>query len=170
MNTTAAATEARVTTATIRTWCRRGVIAATKTAGKWVIDVASLARRIAIGTRKAATKAKTFALTADHCIKLGGRRWQRGSMDRIYFSHWSEHAGLELIHYNSGGICAATWQGQSISNAQAGKILDSIHKFYFDVADGKLYARFGHIESRIAPAAAVFSAACHGIRTAAAAL
>lgn len=56
MNTTAAATEAHVTVATIRTWCRHGVIAAVKMAGRWVIDTASLARRIAIGamrTRKA---------------------------------------------------------------------------------------------------------------------
>jgi hypothetical protein len=57
MNTTTAATQAHVTTATIRTWARRGVIAATKRAGRWIIDAASLAHRIAIAalkTRKAA--------------------------------------------------------------------------------------------------------------------
>ncbi|MFI0156173.1 helix-turn-helix domain-containing protein [Streptomyces lydicus] len=54
MNTTTAAAQAKVTVATIRTWCRRGVIAATKTAGKWVIDTASLARRIEIGARRMA--------------------------------------------------------------------------------------------------------------------
>lgn len=56
MNTTAAALQANVTTATIRAWARRGVIAAVKTAGRWVIDTASLAHRIAIAamrTRKA---------------------------------------------------------------------------------------------------------------------
>lgn len=53
MNTTAAATEAQVTIATIRTWCRRGVIAATKIAGRWVIDSISLAHRIAIGALRA---------------------------------------------------------------------------------------------------------------------
>lgn len=52
MNTTTAATEAQVTIATIRTWCRRGVIAATKTAGRWIIDTASLTHRIAIGAMK----------------------------------------------------------------------------------------------------------------------
>ncbi|AJP04803.1 hypothetical protein TU94_28515 [Streptomyces cyaneogriseus subsp. noncyanogenus] len=52
MNTTAAAIQANVTVATIRTWCRRGVIAAVKTAGRWVIDSASLAARIAIGAMK----------------------------------------------------------------------------------------------------------------------
>lgn len=56
MNTTAAALQAHVTTATIRTWARRGIVAATKTAGRWFIDAASLAHRIAIAamrTRKA---------------------------------------------------------------------------------------------------------------------
>lgn len=52
MNTTAAALQAHVTVATIRTWCRRGVIAATKAAGRWVIDTASLAHRIAIGAMR----------------------------------------------------------------------------------------------------------------------
>ena len=59
MNTTAAATQANVTVDTIRTWCRKGVIAATKTAGRWIIDAASLARRIAIGARRA-RKANTM--------------------------------------------------------------------------------------------------------------
>ncbi|MFB7736213.1 hypothetical protein ACFC08_17870 [Streptomyces sp. NPDC056112] len=52
MNTTTAATQANVTAATIRTWCRRGAVAAAKVAGRWVIDAASLARRIEIGTRR----------------------------------------------------------------------------------------------------------------------
>jgi len=52
MNTTAAAIEAQVTVATIRTWCRNGVIAATKTAGRWIISAASLTHRIAIGAMK----------------------------------------------------------------------------------------------------------------------
>ncbi|MDJ0345230.1 hypothetical protein QMK19_03790 [Streptomyces sp. H10-C2] len=63
MNTTAAATEAHVTTATIRTWARRGVIAATKTSGRWIIDATSLAHRIAIGARRKTIKA--VAVIAD---------------------------------------------------------------------------------------------------------
>lgn len=59
MNTTTAALEAHVTVATIRTWCRRGVVAAVKQAGRWVIDAASLAARVAIGAMRA-RKAKTM--------------------------------------------------------------------------------------------------------------
>jgi len=53
ITTTAAATQAGVTIATVRTWARHGIIAATKQAGRWVIDTASLAHRIAIGARRA---------------------------------------------------------------------------------------------------------------------
>lgn len=51
MDTATAAQQAGVTVATVRTWCRRNVIAAVKTAGRWVIDAASLARRIEIGRK-----------------------------------------------------------------------------------------------------------------------
>ncbi|WP_327378025.1 helix-turn-helix domain-containing protein [Streptomyces sp. NBC_01216] len=61
MNTATAATQARVTVDTIRAWCRRGVISATKTAGRWIIDTASLARRIAIGAMRTATSRKALA-------------------------------------------------------------------------------------------------------------
>jgi hypothetical protein len=51
MNSTTAAQTAKVTVATIRTWCRRGVIAAVKTSGRWIIEAASLAHRIALGAK-----------------------------------------------------------------------------------------------------------------------
>jgi len=54
MNTAAAADVARVTVATIRTWCRRGVIAAEKVGGRWVIEETSLLHRIALGGKEPA--------------------------------------------------------------------------------------------------------------------
>jgi hypothetical protein len=59
MNTTAAATQAGVTIPTIRTWCRIGAVAATKKAGRWIIDAASLAARIAIGAMKRPARQET---------------------------------------------------------------------------------------------------------------
>ncbi|MFD9721082.1 hypothetical protein [Streptomyces sp. NPDC059076] len=53
---TAAAVEAGVTVATVRAWCRRGVIAAQKAGGRWAIEAASLTRRIAIGAMRATRK------------------------------------------------------------------------------------------------------------------
>lgn len=58
ITTTSAATQAGVTASTVQRWCRNGVIAATKAAGRWAINAASLAHRIAIAamrTRKATT-------------------------------------------------------------------------------------------------------------------
>lgn len=68
MNTTAAATRANVTTATIRTWCRKGAIAATKRAGRWIIDTTSLAHRITIGAIKAARTAPARNRDLDNAI------------------------------------------------------------------------------------------------------
>ncbi|MET9445036.1 helix-turn-helix domain-containing protein [Streptomyces sp. NPDC006610] len=42
MDAATAAAKCKVTTETIRTWCRQGVIAATKQAGRWIIDPKSL--------------------------------------------------------------------------------------------------------------------------------
>lgn len=74
MNTSAAAAEAQVTIATIRTWCRLGVIAAVKQAGRWIIDTASLAHRITIGAMKRRQKeaaVPALDLTATYTIDAG---------------------------------------------------------------------------------------------------
>lgn len=76
MDTTAAATQAHVTVATIRSWCRKGVIAAAKVAGRWIIDTASLAARIAISawkrpTRTEATPVINLTATYTHTLLPG---------------------------------------------------------------------------------------------------
>ncbi|MEV4784048.1 helix-turn-helix domain-containing protein [Streptomyces tuirus] len=70
MDTTAAALQAGVNVATIRTWCRRSVIAAAKVAGRWVIDTASLAHRIAIGAMRARKATPVIDLTAVYTATL----------------------------------------------------------------------------------------------------
>lgn len=60
--TAQAAATAGVTVATIRTWCRVGAVAAVKTAGRWVIDAASLARRIGIGAARRTHRRTTVDL------------------------------------------------------------------------------------------------------------
>ncbi|MEW2415268.1 hypothetical protein AB0953_16355 [Streptomyces sp. NPDC046866] len=169
MNTSTAAAEAKVTVATIRTWARRGVIAATKTAGRWVIDATSLARRIAIGARRR-KEAKTVEITPENLVAIGGSRWQRGDMDRIYFNNPAQLAGLETSHYKTGNISGAYWQGELISNSQGYKLATSIDKLWYDLADGQFHCRFGFGESREASRLEVFHAAVAGIRNAIAAL
>ena len=74
MNTTAAALQANVTTKTIRIWCRRGVIAATKHAGRWIIEAASLTHRITIGQRKARMTTPTYRIEQGTTIQYGKER------------------------------------------------------------------------------------------------
>ncbi|TGB14592.1 hypothetical protein [Streptomyces palmae] len=170
MNTLAAAIEARVTVATIRTWCRRGVITATKTAGRWAIDAASLAHRIAIGARRAARKAARVVYSIETMTAIGGNRWQRNGMDRVYINTWPEFAGIETTRYNTGNISSASYQGESISNSQAYKLLGSIDKVWYDDADGKLHCRFGLSESRVASRQELWETVVAGIRAEIAAL
>lgn len=167
MDTTTAALQANVTVATIRTWCRIGAVAAAKQAGKWVIEAASLAKRIALGVRK---PAKKVAFTTDTMTAIGGNRWTKNGMDRVYINNWHEFAGIEVSRYNTGNICYAEYQGETISNSQAGKLLGSIDKVWFDAATGKLHCRYGYSESRVATRDEVWDAVVTGIRAAIAAL
>ena len=168
MNTTTAAETAKVTVATIRDWARRGIIAATKVAGRWVIDTTSLTRRIAIGAMK--RPARTVIYSIETMLAIGGNRWQRNGMDRIYINDWATFAGIETSRYNTGNISSASYQGYGISNSQAYKLLGSIDKVWFDAADGKLHGRFGYDESRVASREEVWGAVVAGVRTAIAAL
>lgn len=138
--TAAAAAEANVTVDTIRNWCRKGVVAATKVAGRWVIDAASLARRIAIGAWK--RPAPKPVLSIETMTAIGGRRWQKNGMDRVYINDWAAFAGLETSHYNTGNVSSAYFQGRSIANSRVGGILGAISKVWFDAADGQLHARY----------------------------
>ena len=139
MNTTAAALEAHVTPATIRTWARRGVIAATKQAGRWIIDRTSLAARIAIGAMKRLTR-KT-PITAEAIIAIGGRRWQKNGMDRVYINDWATLAGIHVTRYGTGNISSASIGGRRIANGRAYNLLGAISKVYYDATDGRLHAQ-----------------------------
>ena len=141
MNTTAAALEAQVTVATIRTWARRGVIAATKQAGRWIIDTASLAARIAIGKMKRPARPVVYSI--ETMTAIGGRCWQKNGMDRVYLNDFETVPGLELDHYKSGNISYAALDGETISNAEGGRLSTAVDKVYFDAADGKVHIKWG---------------------------
>ncbi|MFD5899109.1 helix-turn-helix domain-containing protein [Streptomyces sp. NPDC060366] len=168
MNTTTAAQTANVTVATIRTWARNGVIAATKTAGRWIIDTASLARRIAIGAMKRPAKPAVF--TTESMVAIGGSRWQKNGMDRVYINDWAAFAGLEVTTYGTGNISWAAWDGDKIANRQAGLFLGAIDKVWFDAADGKLHCRYGYSTPRIATREDIWEMTVDGIRAAITAL
>jgi hypothetical protein len=149
MNTTAAALQAHVTVATIRTWCRRGAVAATKRAGRWDIDAASLAHRIAIAamrTRKAPTMTAPAALTIETMTAIGGNRWQKNGMDRVYLDNWTRYAGIVTDHYRTGAVGYAAINGRPIANGRVGKLVSAIDKVWFDASDGQLHFRHDHAD------------------------
>lgn len=166
MDTTTAALQANVTTATIRAWCRIGAVAAAKVAGKWAIEAASLARRITLGKKTT----KPGAFSTETMTAIGGSRWTKAGHDRVYINDWAAFAGIEASHYNTGNISSATYQGEEISNSQAYKLLGSIDKVWFDAADGKLHCRYGFTESRVATREELWAAVVTGVRAAIAAL
>lgn len=78
MTTEIAARLAGRTAATIRTWCRIGAIAATKSSGRWVIDAASLARRIILGTKEQPVQpalVKTLSDGRTATVTRDGKTW-----------------------------------------------------------------------------------------------
>ena len=169
MNSTLAAVEAHVSVDTVRVWCRTGVIAATKAAARWVIDATSLAARIAIGAMKRPVK-KATAYTVETMTAIGGSRWTRAGHDRVYINDWTQYLPLEINRYNTGNISWAAWEDETIANRQTGLLLGSLDKVWFDAADGKLHARYGYTESRIATREQVWAHVVAGIRAAIAAL
>jgi hypothetical protein len=101
---------------------------------------------------------------------IGGSRWTKAGKDRVYLNDWTAFAGLEISRYNTGNISGASYRGEGISNSQAAKIIGSIDKVWFDTADGRLHARFGWTESRVASRQDVLDSIASGVRTAIAAL
>lgn len=62
-------------------------------------------------------------------IERGGKRWQKGNMDRIYFN--TSALGLECTYYKTGNIHSAEFNGKSISNSEGYRMKAA--KTYIDV-------------------------------------
>lgn len=141
MNTTAAAIEASVTVETVRAWCRKGVVAAVKQAGKWTIDAASLAARIAIGQLKTRKAPRPVVYSIETMTAIGGSRWTKAGKDRVYLNDWIQYTGLEMSYYKSGNVSSASLDGRGIANGRVGRILSAVSKVYFDAADSRLHVQ-----------------------------
>lgn len=171
MNTIAAAAQAQVSIPTIRTWCRNGVIAAVKQAGRWIIDTASLARRITIGAMKTARRTpKPVVYSIETMTAIGGNRWTKAGKDRVYLNHFLDYLPLETEYYKSGNLSWAAWNGERIANRQAGLLRSCVGNVWYDDADGKIHGQWGYGESRVASRQEVWDLIVAGIRADIAAL
>lgn len=74
--------------------------------------------------------------TLDELEDLGFKRWTKGSMDRMYID--ARCLGLEVDYYNTGNVRYARFDGASISNAEARRLLGA--KTYIDLKTNKIYS------------------------------
>lgn len=56
---------------------------------------------------------------------------------RLYVQNWPELVGLTVAYYKTGNVCHATLNGQSVSNAEAGRILAA--KVWIGVEDDEVH-------------------------------
>lgn len=106
ITTATAARQARVTAATIRTWCRTGVIAAVKTGRRWAVNAASLRHRIAVGRRTVAKQLAAFA-DADRAVGKAQELIETGALvpasrRGLYLAISSDATGTYLIDTAEG--------------------------------------------------------------------
>ncbi|MFL1430224.1 MULTISPECIES: hypothetical protein [unclassified Nocardiopsis] len=103
MDTTTAAQQARVTVATVRAWCRTGAVKATKTSGRWTIDTASLARRIALGIRR--TRKATVEIRDNDARVIA--TWARTGSCHLAMRHELAHGGPDITGGRGTRLIAA---------------------------------------------------------------
>jgi hypothetical protein len=82
-------------------------------------------------------------LTAGALEAVGGSRWQKNGMDRVYFNDLARWYGLEVELYNSGNVRSARLRGEPISNSEARRIMSRFlnAKLWWDVQSGRWEAR-----------------------------
>lgn len=84
----------------------------------------------------------------------GFSRWTKGNFDRLYIN--ADKLGLEADHYKSGSIRSAYFQGEKISNSQAGRMFAA--KTYVDVKTGRIHGTNGVLVKIAANLADVYAA------------
>jgi hypothetical protein len=112
------------------------------------------------------TTETTTTITVEQLEAVGGKKWEKAGMSRVYFNDLDEWYGLETSRYNTGNISSARLDGEHISNNQAKKIMYRLSqaKVYFDLADGKFHGRdisqsdFDVIKTQILKVAAIVAA------------
>lgn len=74
--------------------------------------------------------------TVEELEDLGFKRWTKGTMDRMYID--AKNLGLEVGYYNTGNVRWAEFEGSSISNAEARRLLGA--KTYIDLKTNKVHS------------------------------
>lgn len=70
--------------------------------------------------------------------EMGGKRWTKGSMDRMYFN--ARDLGLELKYYETGNVKDAKFRGAQLSNSDGRRYKAA--KTYVDLATGEVHSDY----------------------------
>ena len=83
------------------------------------------------------------SLTPEALEAIGGNRWQKGDLDRVYFNDLADLYGLDYTTYKTGNIMSASLGGEKISNSKASKILSSLNfgKLWYDCHTNEFHHR-----------------------------
>jgi hypothetical protein len=83
-------------------------------------------------------------ITLSRLKEIGGNRWQKNNMDRVYFNNLAGRAGMDYSRYKSSGrVSDAALKGKGISNSKAQEIIANLNsdKVYFDRKTRKMVAQ-----------------------------
>lgn len=82
---------------------------------------------------KVEKKPKTKEEIVNILKKEGGKYWEKGEHQRVYFdpSLLTKHGGLDVSFYKTGNVSGATLRGRDISNAEAKRILGAVSGSFF---------------------------------------
>lgn len=77
--------------------------------------------------------------TVDDLAEIGARKWTapNGTV-RYYFNGLARLFGFELTYYNTGNLCTAKLDGETISNTQAKRYLSDLESMKVWVEEGTL--------------------------------
>lgn len=123
MDTTTAAEKAKVSVRTIQRWCQRGIITAAKTAGRWVIESASLLRKIT-------PKRSTMTRIEKHATDLG---WTRTTQHRLHYRRRGFTHKVDYSHRGDAEFHAAVLEGtpETYDVARLSHPAQSLHNGYY---------------------------------------
>lgn len=88
-------------------------------------------------------------ITLKRMQQIGGNRWQKKGMDRVYFNDLPQRAGMDVSKYKSGNISSASLRGRGISNSKAKEIYGNLasSKVYYDRTKRKMVSQGPYIPS-----------------------
>ena len=96
---------------------------------------------------------KTFSESLKEAWKIEkmttiGNLWEKYGKRRVYFhfDFLQEKIGLWLHYYKTGNLSVVKLNGETISNAEGRRWIESMDSVYYDLEKGSFFGRGKHLE------------------------